>query len=214
MSHFVTLVFYDKDKSPDDLLAKYDENISMAPYIKYTREQAIAESKSRLRDSKEAYYDKYISDPNGYIKEHQQNKSHIEFVTKKIPERLKWSDDEHYEYMKEYFDDDMIDSNGNLLSTYNPDSKWDWYSFGGRWSGYLKLKNGEEVDDALVEEVVFGDAPFAFVDTSGGWHERGEMGWFGISTNDKEDDVWEKEFKDYVQSISGETCVSVVDCHI
>lgn len=26
------------------------------------------------------------------------------------------------------------------LSTYNENSKWDWYQLGGRWSGYLKMK--------------------------------------------------------------------------
>lgn len=30
-------------------------------------------------------------------------------------------------------------------STYNPDSKWDWYQLGGRWSGaFIKLKEGAE----------------------------------------------------------------------
>jgi len=27
-------------------------------------------------------------------------------------------------------------------STYNPNSKWDWYELGGRWTGYFKLKEG------------------------------------------------------------------------
>lgn len=27
-------------------------------------------------------------------------------------------------------------------STYNPDSKWDWYQIGGRWTGFFKLKPG------------------------------------------------------------------------
>lgn len=29
------------------------------------------------------------------------------------------------------------------MSTYNPDSKWDWYSIGGRWTGYFLLKLGK-----------------------------------------------------------------------
>jgi hypothetical protein len=28
------------------------------------------------------------------------------------------------------------------VSTYNPDSKWDWYAIGGRWAGTLRLKAG------------------------------------------------------------------------
>jgi hypothetical protein len=34
------------------------------------------------------------------------------------------------------------DGDGNLFHVYNPDAKWDWYSVGGRWTGYLKLKKG------------------------------------------------------------------------
>lgn len=36
-----------------------------------------------------------------------------------------------------------FDEDGNALSfsTYNPDSKWDWYQIGGRWAGSLKLKD-------------------------------------------------------------------------
>jgi hypothetical protein len=31
-----------------------------------------------------------------------------------------------------------------VLSRYNPNSKWDWYQLGGRWKGFLKLKEGTE----------------------------------------------------------------------
>ena len=36
------------------------------------------------------------------------------------------------------------DENDNLISHYNPDSRWDWYSIGGRWSGFLPLKDRDE----------------------------------------------------------------------
>jgi len=35
-----------------------------------------------------------------------------------------------------------MDADGNLLTEYNPDSKWDWYEIGGRWFGYITLKEG------------------------------------------------------------------------
>lgn len=34
------------------------------------------------------------------------------------------------------------------LSTYNPDSKWDWYQIGGRWSGYFPVKLPFDNEDA------------------------------------------------------------------
>lgn len=43
MSHFITLVFTKENgRTVEELLAPYDENIVYAPYVLYTREQAIA----------------------------------------------------------------------------------------------------------------------------------------------------------------------------
>ena len=48
---------------------------------------------------------------------------------------------------------DLFDRDGNPLSTYNPNSKWDWYVVGGRWSNMLKTKDGEYVDSCLVKDL-------------------------------------------------------------
>lgn len=32
------------------------------------------------------------------------------------------------------------------FSTYNPNSKWDWYKVGGRWPGQLRVKEGVKTD--------------------------------------------------------------------
>lgn len=42
-------------------------------------------------------------------------------------------------------------------TTYNPDSKWDWYLLGGRWSGSLRLKTGKE--GITGESGVFDNKP-------------------------------------------------------
>jgi hypothetical protein len=36
----------------------------------------------------------------------------------------------------------MIGPKGEIYSTYNPQSKWDWYLIGGRWAGFFKLSRG------------------------------------------------------------------------
>lgn len=48
----------------------------------------------------------------------------------------------------------------------------------------------------------------------GKWYERGEMGWFGMSSNDKPTEQWDKEFKKLIDSLDPEAEVSIVDCHI
>ena len=37
----------------------------------------------------------------------------------------------------------------------NPNARWDWWQVGGRWSGFLHLKNGESVDEAVVSDIDF-----------------------------------------------------------
>lgn len=48
----------------------------------------------------------------------------------------------------------------------------------------------------------------------GKWYQRGEMGWWAIVSDEKEEGVWEKEFAALFDSIPEDTLVSVYDCHI
>tara|TARA_R110000796_G_scaffold1673_3_gene6973 strand:+ start:16063 stop:16899 length:837 start_codon:yes stop_codon:yes gene_type:complete len=40
-------------------------------------------------------------------------------------------------------------------STYNPNSKWDWYKIGGRWEGMLMDKQGNPCNSGLISELDF-----------------------------------------------------------
>lgn len=42
-----------------------------------------------------------------------------------------------------------------VYSSYNPNSKWDWYSVGNRWSNSIKTKSGEFVDICKFGEIDF-----------------------------------------------------------
>lgn len=114
-----------------------------------------------------------------------------------------------------------------LLEPYGEqtNAKWDWYAIGNRWDGYLFSKDGHGRNELKFDDVdwdeMFKDrietytnlegkevtcndphVPFCLVTTDGDWHERGEMGWFGISVNDKEEDVWNDEVKSYVKNLA------------
>jgi len=55
-------------------------------------------------------------------------------------------------------------------STYNPDSKWDWYTIGGRWANSIKTKDGEFVDMCKLDEIDFEPYPEdAYVDGTDFW---------------------------------------------
>lgn len=49
---------------------------------------------------------------------------------------------EDTEYYVSLEPDDVHETRIYHWSTYNPQSKWDWYVIGGRWSGALRLKRG------------------------------------------------------------------------
>lgn len=215
MSHFITLVFTKENgRTVEELLAPYDENIVYAPYVQYTREQAIAKIRKEIEDYKNGLYAEYLSNPKKYEESHS-NVEHINYLKNKFPKKLEWTDDECYEDIKRSFDEDMIEPNGDLLSIYNPNSKWDWYTIGGRWNNYLKTLSGEATNEDYVSKIDWKDIiPFAFVTPIGKWHERGKMGWWACVSNEKATDNWKSEFKEFLDNLDEDTIVTVVDCHI
>ena len=48
----------------------------------------------------------------------------------------------------------------------------------------------------------------------GEWHERGNMGWWGMVSDGKEKHVWEDEFGKMLDDLPDDTLLTVVDCHI
>lgn len=57
-------------------------------------------------------------------------------------------------------------------------------------------------------------ATFAFLDSDGEWHEKGLMGWFGMSSGDKEQDVWNAEYRALVAKEGDNAWFVLVDFHI
>ncbi len=46
------------------------------------------------------------------------------------------------------------------------------------------------------------------------WFEKGSMGWWGCVADEKDQDAWNREFSKLLDSVSGDTLLSVYDCHI
>jgi hypothetical protein len=205
MSHFTVLVFGNENEV-GKLLEKFDENISFPPYVEYTKQQLIDKKRKDLEGYKSSsFYLDYTKNPEEY-KKNCSNIAHIDYLENIYPSKLQWDDEQIYQDAIEGYDKESVGQNGEVYSTYNPDSKWDWYSVGGRWAGSI-LNNCCKKDD-LPKDFV----PFAFVDQNGDWHEKGEMGWWALVDNEKEENDWEEEFKNAIDNYNG--YVTLVDCHI
>lgn len=214
MSHFSVAVFHREDQNVEDLLAPYDEGIVVAPYIKYTREQAIAKVRKDIEDYKNGLYAKYLENPEEYAK-NCSNEKHLQYLREGFPKKLNWTDDECYEDEARWYDDEDKDDEGNIYSTYNPSSKWDWYEVGGRWSNFLTTKSGQKVDEKRVSELDFPDnfMTFAVVLPNGRWYEEGSMGWWAMVSD--QDDNWRTNYKErFLDKADPDWILTIVDCHI
>lgn len=56
-------------------------------------------------------------------------------------------------------------------------------------------------------------APYAVV-KDGQWIAKGEMGWFGMSNDDVSQEDWNRKVNELFDSLSDDTLLTVVDCHI
>jgi hypothetical protein len=287
MSHFTVLVI---GENAEEQLKPYDENTEVEPYDRtcYCAEHNLnMKVREELKKHFGGDFDKIFKTPYNALDDSKQ------------PE---WS-----EYIKPWFDkqkeleDSLVkkfkkpdpkceECNGTGLekSTRNPQSKWDWYSLGGRWTGYFKLKPKvkgikgtpglmtEQAKKGFADSCRKGDIDFegmletrteemqknykkmykeyrsgkitkshfsfssikfkdgdiepmedylkreagsvkdilctyAFV-KEGKWYEKGEMGWFGMSSNEKGD--WDEEFMKMFDALPDDEIISVYDCHI
>lgn len=194
--------------NPETQLEPFDENIEVAPYA---RGEVTDEDKKRMLD--------YYNTKAGYV----------------------------FKTFEECYKEKGIDWNGNRYrldedgvwreyTTYNPNSKWDWYSLGGRWSGcFIKLKDGAigvsgrgslvmdnkpGIDQAYKKDIDFEKIerkefiPYAVI-YKGEWISRGDMGWWGITTKEHfNEEEWEKKVWELIDSVPDVTLFSFYDLHI
>ena len=173
MSHYTTLAIVRKNSASsfEDIMAPYDETLDVEPYIFQTKEELIKEfaddvdrrrrsHKRALELTKEEYEEARKKEDLSYHSYREARGPMPEGY-----EELNLDDPEavYALYRKEEGEHDDFDDDGNLLSTYNPNSKWDWYIPGGRWGNQLILKNGEKADRAKAGDVdwdaMFGVTP-------------------------------------------------------
>lgn len=213
MSHFVGLCFgeyWDHD------LEQYAEDLEVEAYVEQTKEEAISKVQ---RNQRKRYLEavKALQTPD-------LKSQSMDFYQKIVDQGPSISKEDAWKEVLSWGYE--LDEDDNLLSTYNPNSKWDWYCVGGRWNGFLVLKERKE-DGSIIEvnEAYFNEIdwdymkewnriPFCFVNKDGEWYEKGEMGWFAITTNEMEEDTWRATFEEYISTVEDDCLVTVVDFHI
>ena len=82
----------------------------------------------------------------------------------------------------------------------------------------MVYKNGESLREYLERRGLLDFRKFincyAFVNEANEWKSKGQMGWFGISTGDKDNEIWQNEVKNFLDEVDDEQYIIFVDCHI
>lgn len=239
MSHFSVVVLVPQDNVPEpghpgfiddltiaveDMLAPFDENIEADPYpqpcscgkyavLRKVRELTESETGLTVDGLRSVWWAKSESE-----REETTWEDHLMpymSVYKQHEETLMAD-------VKPEEDCDECHGTGTYQSTYNPLSKWDWYSVGGRWDGHFE----ESGVTTIIRNVAFARelhsaaySPFAILSPRepfqkqhhDNWNQSGDMGWWGMVSN--ENDNWEAIASEILNKYSA--CFAVlVDCHI
>lgn len=91
-----------------------------------------------------------------------------------------------------------------VVKAVDKDAEFTWID----WNDYQCTRD-EYLDRARKGAI----ATFAFV-KDGEWFERGDMGWFGCVSNEKDKNTWNDVFNKMLDDLSPDTWLTLVDCHI
>lgn len=225
MSHYtLTIVLPEAPKNKghveemvSTLLAPFDENVSVEPYKDYVKP---------LPEDWRHATDRELGWPYSVVKDNAPDTdlSDPQAVASFMNSRYGGEEPEY-----------GVDEQGLFQwSTYNPQSKWDWWVVGGRWTGIYKLL--PDATGIVGNTGTFGDAaPEGHADVArkgdidvencrvqtyavlaeGVWRAPGAMGWFGMSTeSDPEKQDYEKWFANFWTGLGDDVWLAVVDLHI
>lgn len=224
MSHFTVGVVIDDLSKLDECMAPYDEHLKVKKYISRTRSQLIEEAKE--------------------IKERIMSPDYRSSASQEWRDKyLNASTDEEF-YNAIIDDDTEYDDNGNELSTYNPNSKYDYYSEYERYlvRHYDRTLDPKAYNDALKEwdSIIDGTSIYnpeyyinRFKDretyaticatphtyallVDGEWYEKGKCGWFGSTDATYESEMaYLNKFNEVMSDPKYSNYFFVlVDCHI
>lgn len=182
-------------------MAPYDEKMKVPPYVSYSVAQAKADLNRDIRRFERIIERK---DP---IYNLEKCKELLEELRLTTPEQM------YREYVQCH---DNFDEQGQPTSTYNPDSKWDWFVIGGRWDGWVNDR--ETSTEATIDNIATTEAalernkiPHAIITPDGQWHEHGQMGWWGVMLT--ENDGWESDAKSLLGQFPDHGII-ILDAHI
>lgn len=229
MSHFLLAVLHEEWQDVDELLEPYSEELETEPRLKYTKDEAIRYGRKHYEELRsksdekcwEFMADGYTTDENGNI-----------YTTYNPQARWDW-----YDIGGRW--DGCLRVNGKHVNSayigeidFSPDEEV--YKKSLRFWDVVVNHSPTELDEKHVSFFgeqyyldYYGDretfarrqASFtthAVITPDGEWHERGETGWFGYSSETPEEGAdWDEHYLErFIKNADPKLMMTIVDCHI
>lgn len=132
-------------------LAKFDENTSVEQVI--PRAEVIATKRAEIELFRTTTYAEWLElGEAAYREKYKPSELHIEYLKNEFSKRLTWTEEQVHAEAVKYEDPENILADGSVQSYYNPNSKWDWWTIGGRWEREYRERQGELVT-ALISNL-------------------------------------------------------------
>ena len=133
-------------------LAPFDESREVEYYK--SKADIIAEKRAEIEAFEQGTYAQYLKNPEEYrrdiLSSPVPNLRHLAYLEEEFPKQLKWSDEEVYQGALKFEEASNVrQSDGAVRQTYNPLSKWDWWTIGGRWEEMYRERQGQKVSELL-----------------------------------------------------------------
>lgn len=233
MTHFVGAVVTPAGLSEADLkvhlgevLAKFDEDRTVDPYVSATKQQQIDHMRGWLAIAADALVKYRAGEPPYDPSSGPAPAVHVRWITTEAPALAALDDEALWDYLVTN-EPVKRDENGAIWSTYNPNAKWDWWVVGGRWEDVYRARQGRPVGSVLAklrqmkdvlargDELASGSWwPGNLLTSDQQWHEIGLTGLFGMH----EDAMSEREWVDHCLEALGRedpsAVVYYIDFHI
>jgi hypothetical protein len=241
MTHFSLAVFTDDlGSSLEDLLAPFDEDLECEPHINMTRNDVIKEGRENYEQFADLTDDELLEKLRGtgdYSLDDEGNdittyNQHSKWDWYVIGGR--WSDMIRVKYEYTPYEGLLTDSCLVRYADFSPDPEE--YTKSIRfWE--LAVEGAEPTEEerkrffCMYRPQYFLDrytckenyariqslwTTWAVLTPDGKWHEKGEMGWFGMSNESHDQAVsWDETYKEkFLDTADPDWTITVVDCHI
>lgn len=137
MSHY-TVMAIQRDgerKSVNELMAPYDENLAVEPYVRWTKAELLKIEREKylayqrgLKVAEEVGWDEEAYGER-WLAENLPSIIWLKVVRDKYATIAEATDEELWSLAKKYYAE-RLDADGNYVSTYNPMARWDYWDEG------------------------------------------------------------------------------------